>query len=247
MRVIKAASEEEMGKLGAAIIAEGMRAKPHFVLGLATGGTPIPTYQELIRLHKEEDLDFSRTITFNLDEYIDLPVTHKESYRRFMNENLFDHVNINPSSTHVPDGNAEDLERHCLEYEMWIEDVGGIDIQVLGIGHNGHIAFNEPGSPLASRTRRVALTESTRQANKRFFGGKIEDVPTHAVTMGIGSVLEAESLLFLAGDGKADAVKAALEGPVSVACPASAVQLHPDVTCILCGDAASKLTIEFQS
>jgi len=247
VRVIKVQTLEEMGKLAAQVIAEQMRAKPHFVLGLATGGSPETTYAELIRLHKEQGLDFSTTITFNLDEYCGLPVDHKESYRRFMDEKLFNHVNITKACTHVPDGNAEDLETHSLEYEMWIDDIGGIDIQVLGIGHNGHLGFNEPGSSLASRTRKLKLTESTRKANARYFDNDITQVPTHAVTMGLGTILEADTLLMLAAGGKADAIKAALEGPVSVKCPASALQLHPNVICILAEDAASKLTIEFQS
>lgn len=247
MKVIKVETHEEMGKVAAQIVAEQMRAKPHFVLGLATGGTPVPLYDELIRLHKDEGLDFSTTISFNLDEYIDLPVDHPECYRRFMDEKLFNHVNIHKPSTHVPDGNAEDMELECLQYEAWIEDVGGIDIQVLGIGHNGHIGFNEPGSSIASRTRVVKLTEGTRRANARFFEGSIDNVPTHAVTMGISTILESGTLLMLAAGGKAAAIKAALEGPVTAACPASALQLHPDVTCILAEDAASQLTVEFQS
>jgi glucosamine-6-phosphate deaminase len=247
VRVIKVGTNEEMGKLAAQIIAEKMRAKPHFVLGLATGSSPESTYAELIKLHEADGLDFSTTISFNLDEYVGLPLDHPECYRRFMDEKLFNGININKAATHVPDGHAEDLETHCLEYELWIEDVGGIDVQVLGIGHNGHVGFNEPGSSLASRTRKVKLTEGTRKANARFFDGDITQVPTHAVTMGIGTILEAETLLMLAGKGKADAIKAALEGPVSVACPSSALQLHPEVICILCDDAASKLTVEFQS
>ena len=247
MRVIKVGTPEEMGKLGAEFIAAQMRAKAHFVLGLATGGTPVPMYDQLIRLHKEECLDFSTTITFNLDEYIGLPIEHPECYRRFMDEKLFNHVNIPKANTNVPDGNAEDMELHSLEYEAWIEDIGGIDVQVLGIGHNGHLGFNEPGSSLASRTRVVKLTQGTREANARFFGDDIDQVPTHAVTMGMGTILEAETLLMLAAGGKADAIQAALEGPITAACPASALQLHPNVLCILAEDAPSKLTVEFQS
>ena len=247
MRVIRVAGKEEMGKEAAAVIAAGMRAKPHYVLGLATGSTPIALYQELIRLHKDEGLDFSTTITFNLDEYIGLPPTHDQSYRYFMNEQLFDHVNINKANTHVPDGLAEDIEAHCQAYEIMIEDVGGIDCQVLGIGSNGHIAFNEPGSSLASRTRALDLTENTIKDNSRFFE-KIEDVPTRAVTMGIGTILEAENILFLAnGANKVGATAAALEGPVTVKVPASALQLHPDVTCVVTEDAARGLTLNFRS
>lgn len=247
MRVIKVGTDEEMGAVAAQIIAERMRAKPHFVLGLATGGTPETTYAELARLHGEGALDFSTTITFNLDEYVALPIEHPESYRSFMNARLFDKVNINKASTHVPDGNAEDVDAHCLEYELWIEDVGGIDLQVLGIGHNGHIGFAEPGSSLSSRTSQVKLTQGTREANARFFENDINKVPTHAISMGIGTILEAETLLMLAGKAKAGAIAAALEGPVTAKCPASALQLHPDVICVLCEGAGDKLTLEYQS
>jgi len=246
MRVIVVKSREEMGKEAAAIIADGMRAKPHYVLGLATGDTPKTLYRELIRLHKEEDLDFATTISFNLDEYIGLPGTHDQSYRYFMDHELFNHVNIVKASTHLPDGMAEDIETHCMVYEAMIEDVGGIDCQVLGIGRNGHIGFNEPGSSLASRTRAVDLTEDTIQANSRFFAS-IDDVPKRAITMGIGTILEAEKIIMLAaGANKVAAVTAALEGPVSVKCPASALQLHPDVTCVLTEDAAAGLTLKFR-
>jgi len=247
MRVIVVQTPEEMGKEAAAIIAEGMAGKPHYVLGLATGDTPKPLYRELIRLHKEEDLDFSTTVTFNLDEYIGLPATHDQSYRYFMDHELFNHINIVKANTHVPDGMTDDIDMHCMIYEATIEDVGGIDCQVLGIGRNGHIGFNEPGSSLASRTRAVDLTEDTIQANSRFFDS-IDDVPKRAITMGIGTILESEKLIMLAtGSGKAAAVAAALEGPVSVKCPASALQLHPDVTFVITRDVASQLTLKFRS
>ena len=247
MRVIVVKSPEEMGKEAAAIIAEGMRAKPHYVLGLATGDTPKPLYRDLVRLHEEEGLDFSTTVTFNLDEYVGLEPTHDQSYRYFMNEQLFDKVNINKKSTHVPDGMTEDIEAHCLAYEAMIDDVGGIDCQVLGIGGNGHIAFNEPGSSLASRTRALSLTEETIRDNSRFFAS-IDEVPKRAITMGIGTVLEAEKIILLAcGANKARAVAAALEGPVTVKVPASALQLHPDVTCVVTEDAATGLTLNFRS
>jgi glucosamine-6-phosphate deaminase len=247
MRVVVVKSLEEMGKEAAAIIADGLRAKPHYVLGLATGSTPIPVYKELIRLHKEEDLDFSPTIIFNLDEYIGLPPTHEQSYRYFMDHELFNYVNIAKANTHVPDGMTEDIETHCMVYEATIEDVGGIDCQVLGIGNNGHIGFNEPGSSLASRTRAVHLTDETIQANSRFFP-TLDEVPKRAITMGIGTILEAEKILMLAtGAKKANAVAAALEGPVTVKCPASALQLHPDVTFVITEDAATGITLKFRS
>jgi len=246
MRVIVVKTPEEMGREAAAIVAEGIRSKPHYVLGLATGSTPIPLYQELIRLHKEEGLDFSSVITFNLDEYVGLPPTHDQSYRYFMDAQLFNHVNIPKSNTHIPDGMTDDIEAHCLAYEAMIEDVGGIDCQILGIGSNGHIGFNEPGSSLASRTRVVELTEKTIQDNSRFFSS-IDEVPRRAITMGIGTILDAQKLVLLAtGAKKAEAVAAALEGPVTAKVPASALQLHPDATFILTEDAASGLTLKYR-
>jgi glucosamine-6-phosphate deaminase len=245
VKVIIVRSKEEMGKRAAALIAEQMRTKEHFVLGLATGGTPLPLYDELVRLNKARKLDFSTTITFNLDEYVGLPPTHSQSYRRFMNERLFNRININKAATHVPDGMAKDPEAFCGAYERMIDDVGGIDYQVLGIGSNGHIAFNEPGSSLASRTRVVRLTKSTIKDNARFFK-RIQDVPTRAISMGIGTVLEAERIVMLAyGANKADAVAKALEGPVTASVPASALQLHDQVTWIIVKDAATKLQLEW--
>jgi glucosamine-6-phosphate deaminase len=245
VKVVIVRNKEEMGKRAAALIAEQMRAREHFVLGLATGSTPLPLYQELIRLNKARKLDFSTAITFNLDEYVGVPPTHSQSYRRFMNVNLFDHVNINKAATHVPDGMAKDPEAFCEAYERMIDDVGGIDYQVLGIGSNGHIAFNEPGSSLASRTRVVQLTRSTIKDNSRFFK-RIQDVPTRAISMGIGTVLEAERIVMLAyGANKAEAVAKALEGPITVSVPASALQLHDKVTWIIVKDAATKLRLEW--
>ena len=241
MKVIIVPDKDEMGRVGGEIIADDMARKPQYVLGLATGSTPIPVYQELIRLHKEEGLDFSTVVTFNLDEYVGIAGDHDQSYRYFMNQQLFDHVNINKKSTHVPDGLAEDVAAHCAEYEMWMDGCGGVNLQVLGIGGNGHIGFNEPGSSLASRTREVKLTQETIEDNSRFFED-IEDVPTTAISMGIGTVLEADRVvLFANGENKAGVVAGALEGPISVACPASALQLHPDVTFVVTEDAASKL------
>ena len=246
MKVVIVRDKEEMGKRAAALIAEQMRAKPHFVLGLATGSTPLPLYQELIRLNKAGKLDFSTTVTFNLDEYVGVAPTHNQSYRYFMNKNLFDRINICKAATHVPDGMAKDPDAFCLAYEAMIDDVGGIDYQVLGIGSNGHIAFNEPGSSLASRTRVVALTKNTIKDNSRFFK-RIQDVPTKAISMGIGTVLEAERIVMLAnGANKAAAVAAALEGPVSVSCPASALQMHPNVTWVITRDAATNLKLEWR-
>ncbi|MCX7919208.1 MAG: glucosamine-6-phosphate deaminase [bacterium] len=241
MNVIIVKDKDELGKVGAQIIATEMKKKAVFVLGGATGSTPIPVYKELIRLHKEEGLDFSSVITFNLDEYVGLPGNHDQSYRYFMDTNLFNHININKKNTFVPDGMAKDIAAFCAQYEEMIKDVGGIDVQILGIGSNGHIAFNEPPSSLASRTRQVFLTESTIKDNARFFA-KIEDVPTSAISMGIGTILEAKKiLLFANGANKADAVAKSIEGPITAMVPASALQLHPDVTFILTEDCTGKL------
>jgi len=246
MRVIIVKNKEEMGKKAAELIAADMKKKrAHFVLGLATGSTPIPLYQEFIRMNKAGEIDFSTTITFNLDEYVGLPPTHDQNYRYFMNEQLFDHINIHKENTHVPNGMAEDLELESETYEALIDDVGGIDYQVLGIGGNGHIGFNEPGSSLGSLTRLKTLTQKTREDNARFFSS-IDEVPTLALTMGIGSILKAKKVVLLAtGENKAGAVAQALEGPVSSMCPASALQLHRYATFVVTEDAASKLTLEY--
>ncbi|MFB3895440.1 MAG: glucosamine-6-phosphate deaminase [bacterium] len=241
MNVIVVKDKEEMGKVGAKIIAAEMKKKAIYILGGATGSTPIPVYKELIRLHKEEKLDFSTVITFNLDEYVGIPGTHDQSYRYFMNTNLFDHININKKNTFVPDGMAKDVPAFCAKYEEMMKDVGGVDLQILGIGSNGHIAFNEPPSSLASRTRQVYLTQSTIKDNARFFA-KIEDVPTSAISMGIGTILEAKKiLLFANGANKTDAVLKSIEGPITAMVPASALQLHPDSTFIITEDCAGKL------
>jgi len=244
MKVIIVKDKEAMGKKAAALIAADMATKSPYVLGLATGSTPLPLYAELVRLYKAGKLDFSKVITFNLDEYVGLKPTHSQSYRYFMNKNLFNKININKANTFVPDGMAKDIEAHCEEYEDLIDKAGGIDFQVLGIGRNGHIGFNEPGSSLASRTRLVKLSKETIQDNSRFFR-RLSDVPTKAITMGIGTILESRKIMLLAtGENKADAVAKAIEGPVTASVPASALQLHPDVTFILTKDAAKNLKLD---
>lgn len=241
MEVVILPDERAVGKEAARQIANLIRRKPNCVLGLATGSTPIPCYQELIRMHKEEGLDFSHVMTFNLDEYYPIDPRHPQSYRYFMNKQLFDHINIDKARTFVPDGRAPDPYEHCRWYEEQIKAAGGIDLQILGIGHNGHIAFNEPGSSLASRTRVKTLTEDTIKANARFFD-RPEDVPRYAITMGIGTIMEARKIILMAtGEGKAEAVARAVEGPVTSMCPASVLQLHPRVTFLLDEGAASKL------
>jgi len=242
MEVIVKENYEEMSKFAAQLIAEVVRKKPRAVLGLATGSTPIGTYKELIRMHKEEGLDFSQIVTFNLDEYVGLPPDHPQSYRYFMNEHLFNHINIRMENTHIPNGMAKDLKAECEKYEQMIKEAGGIDIQLLGIGANGHIAFNEPGSSLSSRTRIKTLTEKTRQDNARFFDNEINKVPKYAITMGIGTILEARKLILLAsGENKADAIARAVEGPITAQCPASVIQFHRNVVVIMDKAAASKL------
>lgn len=241
MEVIILPDEESVGKEAARRIAALIRRKPDCVLGLATGSTPIPCYRELIRMHKEEGLDFSRVTTFNLDEYYPIDPRHPKSYRYFMDEHLFNHINIDRSRIFIPYGLSPDPYEHARWYEEQIKAAGGIDLQILGIGHNGHIAFNEPGSSLASRTRVKTLTEETIRANARFFD-RPEDVPRYAITMGIGTILEAREILLLAtGEGKAEAVAGAIEGAVTSMCPASALQWHPRVTFLLDEGAASKL------
>jgi glucosamine-6-phosphate deaminase len=225
----------------ARIIADLIRRNPDCVLGLATGGTPLGTYQELVRIHRQEGLSFSRVTTFNLDEYVGLSPSHPQSYRYFMQRNLFDHLNIDPMRTHVPDGLAAEYESYCRQYEQRIEDAGGIDLQLLGIGSDGHIAFNEPGSSLGSRTRLKTLTSETIRDNARFFGD-IRQVPRLAVTMGVGTILESRRCLLLAeGERKAEAIRATVEGPVTAQITASALQLHREVIVLLDEPAASKL------
>ena len=238
MEVIVVKDKEAMGKVAAKIVADEMNSRPFFKLGLATGTTPLTLYAELARLNKAGKIDFSTTITFNLDEYVGLKPTHDQSYRYFMNKHLFNKININKKLTFVPDGMAADIDAFCAQYEQMMEDAGGIDVQVLGIGGNGHIAFNEPGSSISSRTRRVKLTKETIVDNSRLFKN-IKDVPTEAISMGIGTVLDARKCLLLAnGEGKIPAIKAAIQGPVSAQCPASALQLHPDVTFVITKDCA---------
>jgi glucosamine-6-phosphate deaminase len=241
MEVVIGSDYDEISKAAAAAMAKVVRDKPGAVLGLATGSTPLGMYKELIRLHREEGLDFSQVTTFNLDEYVGLSGDHEQSYRHFMTDNLFKHINVDIENTNVPTGISEDFKASCQAYEESIRAAGGIDVQVLGIGSDGHIAFNEPSSSLASRTRLKTLTRQTIDDNARFFD-KPEDVPVYCVTMGVGTILEAKKLILLAsGAGKADAVAAAIEGPVSSMCTASALQLHPDSAIFVDVEAAGKL------
>jgi glucosamine-6-phosphate deaminase len=241
MRVIVERDKDGVSRRAAQLVASLVRRRPTCVLGLATGGTPLGMYAELIRMHRDEGLDFSRVVTFNLDEYVGLSGSHPHSYRHFMQQNLFDHVNIDPRDTHVPDGRALDFEAYCEQYERLISEEGGIDLQVLGIGGDGHIAFNEPGSSLGSRTRLKTLTEETVRDNARFFGSE-KDVPRLAITMGVGTILESrQCLLLAAGDGKARAIRDTIKGPITAQVTASALQLHRDVIAILDEEAARLL------
>jgi glucosamine-6-phosphate deaminase len=226
----------------ALVVARLVREKPDAVIGLATGGTPLLLYNELIRMHKEEHLDFSRVTTFNLDEYIGLPADHDQSYHRFMQDNFFRHINIRPENTHIPDGMTANVPAFCAAYEQEIVDAGGIDLQVLGIGSDGHIGFNEPTSSFASRTRIKTLTRQTVADNARFFGGDESKVPHHCITMGIGTIMEARMTLMLAfGASKAAAVAATVEGPVAAIMPASILQHHQAAKLFIDEAAASKL------
>jgi len=241
LRVIVEQNRENVARWSAVIVSELIRKKPDCVLGLATGSSPLGLYNELIRMHRDEGLDFSQVATFNLDEYVGLPPSDEHSYRYFMQANFFDHVNIDRRKTHVPDGRALDFETYCERYEKAIADAGGIDLQVLGIGRDGHIAFNEPGSSLGSRTRLKTLTSETIRDNARFFGGE-EKVPRLAITMGVGTILESRRCLLLAlGAGKAKAIHDAIEGPVTAQVTASALQLHRDVIAVLDEEAARLL------
>jgi glucosamine-6-phosphate deaminase len=237
---------DRQGEAARRIVEEILAAlarKPDLVLGLATGSTPLEVYEGLVRARKERGIDFSRVTTFNLDEYLDLPPDHEQSYRSFMRKHLFAGVNIPPDRIHFPPSEGSSLVAQCAMYEKRIRDAGGIDIQILGIGSNGHIGFNEPTSSLASRTRVKTLADKTLRDNSRFYGPG-ERPPPLAATMGIATILEARKILLQAfGNKKADAIRAAVEGPVTSVCPGSALQLHPDVTFFLDRESASKLSL----
>jgi glucosamine-6-phosphate deaminase len=232
----------ELSREAARMIANAIRKKPDLRLGLATGDTQQGMYRELVRMHREEHLDFSRVITFNLDEYIGLPDGHPQSFRAAMQKSLFDRVNIPASQIHIPDGTARDnFEEVCNQYEEEICRAGGIDLQIVGIGKDGHIGFNEPTSSLASRTRPKTLTQQTIEDNRHNFPTG-EEPPTTAITVGIGTILEARRILLLAsGAAKAKAVALAVEGPLTASVSASALQMHREVTVLLDREAAENL------
>ena len=239
MNVLIYESEEQIGIAAGNYMRGQVLQKPNSVLGLATGSTPLKPYSQMIELYKKGVVDFSKITTFNLDEYVNLDVNDKNSYHSFMHENLFDHINIPEENINFLDGNAEDPEEECRRYEEKIKAAGGIDIQLLGIGSNGHIAFNEPADCFQRWSHVVTLKESTVKDNSRFFKS-IDEVPTQAVTMGIGSIMQAKKILIIAiGENKAKAIKQLIDGNVTPMCPASVLQFHTDVTLMLDKAAAS--------
>ena len=243
MKIYKAKDYKDMSRKAANIISAQVIMKPNCVLGLATGSTPIGTYDQLVEWYNKGDLDFSEVTTVNLDEYKGLPRTNDQSYYYFMHQHLFDRVNIDPERTNVPNGMEPDAEKECGRYEELICSLGGVDLQLLGLGHNGHIGFNEPGEAFEKETHCVDLTESTIEANKRFFASA-DDVPKQAYTMGIKTIMQAKKILIVVnGENKADIVERAFFGPVTPEVPASILQLHNDVTLVGDEEALAKIGI----
>ena len=232
MKFIKVDTYEQLSKIAADLIAEQVKNKPNCVLGLATGSSPVGTYKNLIKMYENGELDFSAVTSVNLDEYVGLDGENDQSYRYFMDHNLFYGININKENTHVPSGKAEDLKAEGLRYDAFIKSLGGIDLQLLGIGLDGHIGFNEPDEFFTAETHEVTLDESTIEANARFFASK-DDVPTKAITMGMLSIMQAKKILLIAnGEKKWDILQKSFYGPITPFVPASILQLHPDVTVI---------------
>ncbi|MDG1357660.1 MAG: glucosamine-6-phosphate deaminase [Akkermansiaceae bacterium] len=244
MEIIIQPSKQAASITAARVVARLVREKPRAVLGLATGSTPLPLYHELIRMHQEEGLDFSEVTSFNLDEYVGLEAKHEQSYHSFMWQNFFRHINIDPDRVYIPDGMTTNVVASCATYERAIVDAGGIDLQILGIGSDGHIGFNEPTSSFASRTRIKTLTQETVVDNARFFDDDESQVPRHCITMGIGTIMDARSNIMLAfGDGKAEAIAAMVEGPVAAMVPASILQHHQNAKVFIDDCAASQLKL----
>lgn len=241
MQIYRAKDYEDMSRKAANIIASQVVLKPDCVLGLATGSTPIGAYKNLVEKYEQGDLDFSQVTTVNLDEYKGLPRENDQSYYYFMHDNLFDYVNVKPENTHLPDGTKEDANEECARYEELIRSLGGQDLQLLGLGHNGHIGFNEPDTVFEKTTHCVDLQESTIEANKRFFASA-DDVPKQAYTMGIGTIMQAKKILVVvSGEDKADTVAKAFFGPVTPEVPASILQFHKDVILVADEAALSKV------
>ena len=234
MKIYQANSFQEMSRKAANILSAQIILYPNSVIGLATGSSPTGTYDQLTEWYNKGDLDFSGVTTINLDEYCGLCGSDPHSYRYFMDQHLFSRVNIDPARTHLPNGMAEDVEAECRRYDQLIASLGGIDLQLLGLGHNGHIGFNEPSAAFEKTTHCVELGESTRRANARFFGS-LDEVPHHAITMGIKSIMQAKKiLLIVSGEDKRDILHQSLFGPVTPNIPASILQLHPDLTVVAC-------------
>lgn len=232
MNFIKVNTYEELSARAAAIICGQVAMKPNCVLGLATGSSPVGAYKKIAEKNNTGEVDFSNVKSVNLDEYVGLNIDHEQSYRYFMNNNLFKYINIDINNTYVPNGCATDVEAECKAYDALIEKLGGIDLQLLGIGYDGHIGFNEPDTYFEKATHKVTLDESTIEANSRFFASR-DDVPTQAITMGMGGIMSAKKVLLIAnGKGKRDIVEKAFFGPITPSVPASILQLHPDLTVI---------------
>ena len=241
MKVIITKDYEEMSAVAGGIIEGQIRENPSSVLGLATGSTPIGLYKYLIEQYKNNKISFKDVKTVNLDEYLGLEPTHDQSYRYFMNTNLFDHIDINKDNTNVPSGICSDFDKECDRYEELIQNLGGIDLQLLGIGNNGHIGFNEPDSFFEGRTHVTPLTESTINANARFFASR-DDVPTKAISMGTGTIFKAKKIVLVAsGESKAKTILDTVRGKITPSVPASILQLHNDVTLVIDEDAAALL------
>ncbi|WP_416201258.1 MAG: Glucosamine-6-phosphate deaminase [Thermocaproicibacter melissae] len=232
MKIIRATDYNDMSRKAANIISAQVILYPDSVLGLATGSTPLGVYRQLVDWFRKGDIDFSKVHSVNLDEYVGLAPEHPQSYHYYMNENFFRHINIKPENTNVPNGLAEDIDAECARYDKLIADLGGIDLQLLGIGHTGHIGFNEPDQDFDKMTHKVKLNQKTIEANARFFNS-VDEVPKYAITMGIKAIMQAKKILLVAnGEGKAEILDRALFGPVAPAVPASILQLHPDVTVV---------------
>ncbi|WP_274364268.1 glucosamine-6-phosphate deaminase [Paenibacillus thermotolerans] len=240
MNILTFPTDKELNEAGAGIITGLVQTNPNAVLGMATGSTPIGIYEEMIKTFRKGMVSYRRVKTFNLDEYVGLPQDHEQSYYRYMREHLFDFIDIPASRTHIPQGTADDLEAECARYDALLDEVGQIDLQILGLGHNGHIGFNEPDHALTRGTHIVELSETTRTANARFFSS-MDEVPTRAITMGVGTILKAKTILLVVkGADKAEIVHRALTGPITTECPASLLQTHPHLV-VLVDTAAGRL------
>jgi glucosamine-6-phosphate deaminase len=230
-------NEKELNEAGAGIITGLVQMQPSAVLGLATGGTPVGIYEELVKAHKKGHVSFKKVTTFNLDEYVGVPEDHPESYHTYMKQHLFEYIDLPADRANLPDGNADNLEEECLRYNRELEKAKQIDLQLLGIGHNGHIGFNEPDHSLVSGTHVVKLKPETRAANARYFAS-IDEVPTHALTMGVGTILKAKSILLVVrGADKAEIIHRAITGPIQTELPATLLQTHPNLVVLLDADA----------